>query len=347
MKAARLWEFGKPLRLDEIPSPELKTGTDVVIKIAGAGLCHTDIACIDGTLADIRGKFPKLPFTLGHENAGYVQEVGKDVVEFKEGDAVLVYGARGCGVCEFCRRGETQRCNVNPITFGISPEYQGGFAEEMYVPSYENLLKVTGDPTELAPLTDAGLTAYRATRKVQKHLTPGSYSLVIGVGGLGLYAVQYLKLFGTSLVIAADLIEDKLELAMKYGADFALKADASDFSSRIDSITNMKGVKSVLDFVGNRESTQLAQRVLTNNAIYVDVGLGGGSLGVPLMYLIHSESVLTGSNWGTFNELKEVYELAKSGAIKSAVRRVDLSEINDAISLLRKGEIVGRAVLTP
>ena len=333
--------------MDEIPSPELRNGKDVIIRIAGAGLCHTDIACMDGVLADIRGKSPKLPFTLGHENAGYVRRVGRDVIGFKKGDAVLVYGAWGCGTCEFCRRGEKNRCPVNPITLGLSPEFEGGFAEEMYIPSYESLLKVTGDPTDLAPLTDAGLTAYRATKKVQKYLTPGSFSLVIGAGGLGLYAIQYLKLLGPSQVIATDLVEGKLELATKYGADTALKADSDDFASEIEKFTNKRRVRAVLDFVGKKESTELALKVLSNDAIYVDVGLGGGSMEVPLIYLIHSESVITGAMWGTFNELKEVYELARSGKIKSLVNRTKLSDINNAIAQMRKGRLMGRAVLTP
>lgn len=346
MKAARLVEYKKPLHLDDIPPPKLRTGADVIVKIAGAGICHTDLATIDGALPDLLGNMPELPLIMGHENAGYVYKIGDGVVGFKVGDPVLVYGGWGCGTCEFCRRGEEQRCRISPMLPGANKEYPGGFAEFLRVPSYKYLLKVEGDPTDLAPLADAGLTPYRAAKRVQRYLVPGSYSLVIGVGGLGFYALQYLNLLGNSSVIVTDLVESKLEFARKHGASFALKP-GEDFSSQIDSFTNGHKVRAVLDFVGTDESAELAMKVLSEDAIYVDIGLGGGSLKIPLMDLIHGESVITGNIWGTFSELKEVYELSRAGAIKNIVRRKKLDEINDAISQMRKGEIPGRIVVVP
>ncbi|MDG6988605.1 MAG: NAD(P)-dependent alcohol dehydrogenase [Nitrososphaerota archaeon] len=346
MKAARLHEFGKPLLWDDVPMPELRTGSDVVVRIAAAGLCHTDLSVMDRALPDIKGRFPPLPFILGHENAGYVHAVGDSVTGLKVGDPVLVYGAWGCGTCVFCRRGEEQRCPVSPLTPGISPEYQGGFAEFMYVPSSRYLLKVEGNMEDLAPLTDAGLTSYRAAKRVRSHLSPGSFSLVIGAGGLGLYALQYLRLFGSSTVIAADIADDRLALAESFGASVALNLSKGDPAERVASATGGRGVKSVLDFVGTSGTAALAMRVLSADGIYVDVGLGGGTLSVPLIDLIHSESLITGSIWGTYEELAEAYELLKSGKVKSTVQKFRLSDINSAIAQMRRGELLGRAVLT-
>lgn len=346
MKAARLHEFGKPLQWDDVPMPELRTGSDVIVRMAAAGLCHTDLSVMDGTLPDIRGNFPKLPFILGHENAGYVHAVGDSVTALKVGDPVLVYGAWGCGTCAFCRRGEEQRCSKSPLTPGISPEYQGGFAEFMYVPSSRYLLKVEGNLEDLAPLTDAGLTSYRAAKRIRSHLSPGSFSLVIGAGGLGLYALQYLRLFGPTTVIAADVADNKLSLAESFGASITLNSRKDNPVERIASATGGRGVRSILDFVGTNETAALSMKVLSADGIYVDVGLGGGTLNVPLIDLIHSESQITGSMWGTYEELVEVYELLESGKVKSKVQKFKLSDINSAITQMRHGEVLGRAVLT-
>lgn len=345
MNAARLHEFGRPLQWDDVPTPELRTGSDVIVRMAAAGLCHTDISVIDGTLPDIKGRFPALPYILGHENAGYIHAVGDSVTGLKAGDPVLVYGAWGCGTCVFCRRGEEQRCPVSPLTPGISPEYQGGFAEFMYVPSSRYLLKVEGSMEDLAPLTDAGLTSYRATKRVRSHLSPGSFSLVIGTGGLGLYALQYLPLFGSSTVIAADVADRKLRLAENFGASVALNLREDNPVEKVASATGGRGVKSILDFVGTSATAALSMKVLSADGIYVDVGLGGGTLSVPLIDLVHSESSITGSIWGTYEELAEVYELVKSGKVKSTIQKFNLSDINSAITQMRNGELLGRAVL--
>ena len=317
----------------------------MIVRMAAAGLCHTDISVIDGTLPDIKGRFPALPYILGHENAGYVHAVGDSVTGLKAGDPVLVYGAWGCGTCVFCRRGEEQRCPVSPLTPGISPEYQGGFAEFMYVPSSRYLLKVEGSMEDLTPLTDAGLTSYRATKRVRSHLSPGSFSLVIGTGGLGLYALQYLRLFGSNTVIAADVADRKLRLAENFGASVALNLREDNPVEKVASATGGRGVKSILDFVGTSATAALSMKVLSADGIYVDVGLGGGTLSVPLIDLVHSESSITGSIWGTYEELAEVYELVKSGKVKSTIQKFNLSDINSAITQMRNGELLGRAVL--
>jgi propanol-preferring alcohol dehydrogenase len=347
LQAARLHSYRNPLVIEQAAEPKLRSKEGVVLKVAGAGLCHTDLAYIDGLLPDVRGKSPNFPYIMGHENSGYVSEIGDSVTGFSKGDPILVYGAVGCGTCEFCRKGEEQRCSVNPITIGLSPEYEGGFAEYMYVPSYKYLLKVEGNPTDLAPLTDAGLTSYRASKRVRNYLTPGSFSLIIGMGGLGMYALQYLKLMGVSSIITLDVVESKLEMARSFGADLVLNSRDSSVLNEIDSFTKNKGVKVIMDFVGIEATASFAMKLLSNDGIYVDIGLGGGSLSVPLINLIHTEAVITGNMWGTFRELEEAYTLAKTGTIKSLVNKVKLAGINEAINDLRQGGTNGRIVVTP
>ncbi|MDG6932412.1 MAG: NAD(P)-dependent alcohol dehydrogenase [Nitrososphaerota archaeon] len=347
MKAARIYEFKKPFVIEDAPFPEIKSDEGVIVNVAGAGLCHTDISYMDGLLPDVRGKVAKFPYIMGHESSGYVYKVGDGVAGFHEGDPVLVYGAVGCGMCEFCKKGEENRCSVNPMTIGLSPEYEGGFAEFMYVPTYRNLVKVSGDPTDLAPLTDAGLTAYRAAKKVRSHLDPGTYALVFGVGGLGTYAIQYMKLFGAGSIIAIDTNDSKLEFALKLGADHALKFDSESIVEHVRGITGGRPVKAALDFVGINATANAAVKLISGDGIYVDIGLGGGTLSVPVIDLIHGELLITGNMWGTFNELRETYELVKSGKVNSILTRRKLEEINSVVSDMRNGRIVGRAVLTP
>lgn len=347
MKAARLYEFKKPFIVEEAPEPEIKSENGVIVKVSGAGLCHTDISYMDGLLPDVRGKVAKFPYIMGHESSGYVYKMGEGVNGLREGDPVLVYGAVGCGMCEFCKNGEENRCSVNPMTIGLSPEFEGGFAEYMYVPSYRNLLKVEGNPTDLAPLTDAGLTAYRAVKKAVGYLRPGTFSLIIGIGGLGSYALQYMKLFGASKIIAVDVNQSKLEGALKLGASDSLNFNSNSIIEDMHSITEGSGFRAILDFVGTSMTAELAMKVISNGGVYVAIGLGGGTLTVPTINLIHTEAVITGNMWGSFNELREVYHLAHDGLVKSVLERRTLDEINQAFSDLREGRVQGRIVITP
>src|SRR5438128_1668255 len=215
MRAARLHAFGEPLRIDEMAVPEVARD-EVLIRIAGAGVCHSDL--------HIRtGEFPlppgfELPLTLGHENAGYVEAVGPEVKSVERGDAVAVWGGRGCGSCRICRQGDEQCCNM---ALWVAA---GGYAELMHVPSERFLIPLDGlDPVAAAPLADAGLTPYRAIRKVLPHLYPGAAVVVVGIGGLGHMALQILKAVAPSTrIIAVDVARDRLDAALALGASDAV-----------------------------------------------------------------------------------------------------------------------------
>ncbi|MGA9927105.1 MAG: zinc-binding dehydrogenase, partial [Nitrososphaeraceae archaeon] len=201
----------------------------------------------------------------------------------------------------------------------------------------------------LAPLTDAGLTPYRAIKKVRHILGPGKYIAVIGIGGLGSYAIQYARILGSGAsVVALDHCEDKLQLATDLGADFTVNIEKTyDVKDEIGKITRDNGFDVVLDTVGLENTLNLGIKTLNRNGAIVVVGLFGQEIKMPLFETVTKEYQLYGSLWGNYNELCEVIELAVKREVKHRVQIFSLSEINDAIELLRVGNITGRAVIIP
>jgi propanol-preferring alcohol dehydrogenase len=236
---------------------------------------------------------------------------------------------------------------------GLS-EYDGGFSEYLLVPSYKFLVKAGNQetslkPEELAPLTDAGLTPYRAIKKVRHILGPNKNIAIIGIGGLGFYATQYAGILGSgATVLAIDRSEDKLALAKKVGADFTFNiSNLEGIRDNIDDVTNGQGIDVVLDSVGLESTINMAANILNKNGAIVVVGLFGNEIRTPLFQTVIKEFQIFGSLWGNYNELCEVIELAKKGKIKHYIHKFSLSKVNDAIDLLHTGNISGRAVITP
>ena len=338
MKAARLHALRQPLRIDEVTTPVVARD-EVLIRIAGAGVCHSDL--------HIRsGEFPlppgfDLPLTLGHENAGYVEAVGPDVTSIRRGDAVAVWGGRGCGSCRICRQGDEQCCNM---ALWVAA---GGYAELMHVPSERFLIPLDGlDPVAAAPLADAGLTPYRAIKKVLPHLYPGAAVVVVGIGGLGHMALQILKAVAPSTrIIAVDVARDRLDAALALGASDAVDA-RGDPAGEIMRLTGGEGAQAVIDLVGSDASLRTAAGAVGRMGIIVIVGLGGGTL--PYSFLgVRAECTVTCSYWGSYNEFREVLALARGGHIRPVVRRYPLEQVNEALDSLERGEVHGRAVITP
>lgn len=349
--AARIHKYRSALVVEDVQKPAVSSPEGVLLRVGAAGLCHSDVHLING---DWQKSLPlSLPKTPGHEISGWVEEIGSSVPEnaFEKGDLVAVFGGWGCGFCVYCKRGDEEMCII-PKWPGLS-QYDGGFSEYLLVPSYKFLIKVDKQtelkPEEIAPLTDAGLTPYRAVKKVRHLLVPGKYIAVVGIGGLGSYAVQYARILGAGAnIVALDHREDKLQLATDLGADFAVNIDKKDDVKKdINRITNGNGFDIVLDTVSLESTLNLAVETLNRNGAIVVIGLFGQEIRMPLFETVIKEYQVYGSLWGNYNELHEVIELAMKGAIKHHIQKFSLSKVNDAIELLRDGNITGRAVIIP
>jgi alcohol dehydrogenase, propanol-preferring len=373
MLSARIRKYQNTLVVENTEKPIITKGEQVLVKVGATGLCHSDLHLING---DWRNSIPlQLPKTPGHEIAGWIEEAGNSVPErlFNKGDMVAVFGGWGCGVCIHCKNGDEQMCNFVKWP-GIMTD--GGFAQYVLVDSYRFLVKVErggrdkdNDNTkngsrlkveEVAALTDAGLTPYRAIKKIRNLLGPGRNIAIVGIGGLGYYAVQYAKIIGQSAnVIALDRKDENLQLAERMGADFTVNISSSpekyqqeqqpqkDVKAEILRITQGKGVHVVIDCVGAENTIYDSIRLLGKGGVLVIVGLFGNRITIPLLPAVINEYSVIGSLWGNYNELHEVIELAKSGKVKHMLHKFALDNINEAISLLKEGKIVGRAVIVP
>lgn len=351
MVAARIHEYQRPLVVESVQKPRKIVGESVLVRVGAAGLCHSDLHLISGEWKDaIPLQLPKIP---GHEVAGWVEEIGDNVPEgiLEKDELVVVFGGWGCGVCTFCKRGDEQMC-IRPRWPGLS-DSDGGYSEYLLVPSYRYLVRVGKrgglKPEELAPLTDAGLTPYRAIKKVRHMLGPGTSIAVVGMGGLGMYGIQYASLLApNSTIIAIDRSDKKLNIADNFGAEYTVNSvSCKDIRKEILCLTNGRGVDVVVDTVGAENTVADSFKSLAKNGALVVVGLFGSQIKVPLLQAIVNEYQVYASLWGNYNELREVIDLAAQRKIRHALQRFSLKDINQALDLLRQGQVMGRAVIVP
>jgi len=348
VKAVRLLDWKSEPELVEVDRPEPGPG-QVVIKVGGAGACHSDLHLMNDFEPGAAPWSP--PFTLGHENAGWVDAVGEGVTRFEPGQPVAVYGPWGCGRCERCTAGMEMYCEdlfAAPVPGGGGGlGLDGGMSEYMLVPDTRLLVPLPDglDPAQAAPLTDAGLTPYHAIRRSFAKLTPGATAVVIGVGGLGHMAVQILAATTAARIIAVDQRESALKLAQEHGADIALKSDDAAVGE-IRAATGGRGADVVLDFVGVDATLGMAALAARQMADLTIVGIGGGALPVSFFSVPYEVSIQT-TYWGARPELVELLDLAARGLIGSRVTKFPLDRGVDAYRALRAGEIDGRAVVVP
>lgn len=327
----------------EIPEPTPGPG-EVVIKVGGAGACHSDLHLLWDM--DASAIWP-LPMTLGHENAGWVHALGAGVTGFSEGDAVAVYGAWGCGVCARCAVGMENYCEQPSLVGGGGLGADGGMADYLLVPSARHLVPLPKglDPVTAAPLTDAGLTPYHAIRRSWPKLTPDATCVMIGVGGLGHIGVQIARATTAAQVIAVDVKPEALELARKVGAHHAVLSD-ENAAQTIRDLTGGRGADVVLDFFGSTETLNLARGVARVLGDVTIVGIGGGE--VPLGFFTQPyEVTMTTTYWGSRPELAELLALAASGQITSESSIYSLDNAAKAYADLHNGTVTGRAVVVP
>jgi alcohol dehydrogenase, propanol-preferring len=348
MKALRLIDWKTEPEIVEVPKPTPGPG-QVVVRIGGAGACHSDLHLMHDFEP---GLLPwQLPFTLGHENAGWVDCVGDGVSTVAEGDAVAIYGAWGCGKCERCRLGIEGLCEnqaAAPVFGGGGGlGLDGGMAEYLLVPSERLLVGLPEnlEPATAAPLTDAGLTPYHAVRRSWSKMTPTSTVVVIGVGGLGHVAVQLVKATTAARVIAVDNRAEALDLATTLGADDVVPSD-DHAAAVIKELTGGKGADVLLDFVGASPTIELARGAARPLGDVTIIGVGGGSVPLSFVSQPYEVSIQT-TYWGTRPELVELLQLASRGLVHVETTTYSLDEAPQAYRDLREGKVRGRAVVVP
>jgi propanol-preferring alcohol dehydrogenase len=348
MRALRLMEWKSEPKLVDVPAPVPGPG-QVVVQIGAAGACHSDLHLMHEFESGLLPWGP--PFTLGHENAGWVHALGTGVTGLEVGQPVAVYGPWGCGHCTHCQLGIETLCenpHGAPVPMGGGGlGLDGGMAQYMLVPFSRHLVPLPEglDPVSAAPLTDAGLTPYHAVRRSWGKLAPGATAAVIGVGGLGHLAVQILKATTAAQIVAIDTREEALALATDYGADLSIQSNP-DAAREIRAYTSGRGADVVLDFVGSESTLSLgaaAARMLGDLTI---VGLAGGTLPVSFFSVPYELSIQT-TYWGSRPELVEVLALGARGLIRPKIATFSLEKAVEAYKALASGEIEGRAVVVP
>jgi NAD+-dependent secondary alcohol dehydrogenase Adh1 len=347
MKAAVLHQYDTKLKnpdfvvWEEIPEPKLQGDTEVLVRVGGAGVCRTDLHIIEGIW---REKVDvKLPYVMGHENAGWVEEVGRGVEGFKKGDPVICHPLNLNCTALAARRGHDMHVEGSEFP-GISTN--GGYAELLRTGA-SSLIKLpqTLAPKDVAPHADAGLTAYHVAKKAAAHLQPGERVVVIGVGGLGHIAVQVLSALCPADIIALDRSDVALGLAKECGAHHTVKADENQVEA-IRALTGGKGAEAVIDFVGEGNSIENGLAMTRNDGAYYIVGYGG-EIRISAIDMITTERRIIGNLVGNYAELVELMELANRGKVNLATKHYKLGEANQALHDLNQGKIKGRAVLVP
>jgi NAD+-dependent secondary alcohol dehydrogenase Adh1 len=341
VKAVRLHKYDERPVVEEIREPQITGPLDVIVRIGGAGLCRTDLHVVEGQWADRSGV--ALPYTLGHENAGWVQEVGSAVTNVAPGDTVILHPQVTCGLCRACRAGDDMHC-VSSYFPGITSD--GGMAGLLKTGARACVrLDPALQPADVAALADAGLTAYHAVKKAAPLLYPGASVVSIGAGGLGHIGIQSLKALTPATVIVVDPSEGALELARRLGADHTVVADGTQVEQVMD-LTGGQGAEVVIDYVGEKGAEADAWRMTRRAGSDFVVGYGG-VLSVPTIDIISTERNIIGNLVGTYNDLAELMVLAAQGKVELHTRTYPLDEVNRAMDDLEAGRLRGRGILIP
>jgi D-arabinose 1-dehydrogenase-like Zn-dependent alcohol dehydrogenase len=351
MRSFEVCTCGEPLQCVEVEDPKPQ-GTEVLLRVLAAGVCHSDLHFWEGSydlgggkrlmLAD-RGV--KLPLAMGHESAGEVVALGPDATGVKIGDRRLVFPWIGCGVCPVCRRGEEQLC-TSPRFVGVFRP--GGYSTHLLIPHPRYLLDFGNIPVEQAtPLACAGVTTYGALKKIDPDTLKREAVVVVGAGGLGLICLSILKAMGGRGAIVLDIDARKREAAMQAGALSAIDPAAPDAAQQVTQAAG-GALWAAVDLVGSSSTVQLCVNCLTKGGTLIVVGLFGGDIVLPTPYLPLRALTLRGSYTGSLRELTELVELVKQAPLPYVPTRLrPLEEANAALDDLRAGRVIGRQLLGP
>ncbi len=341
MKAVRVVGYHENLQLDDVPAPEVTGPHDVVVRIGAAGVCRTDIHILEGQWAE--KSQVRLPYTIGHENAGWVHAVGDAVTNVREGDKVILHPLITCGLCRACRFGDDVHCENSQFP-GIDTD--GGYAEYLKT-SARSVVKLDDslEPSDVAALADAGLTAYHAAAKAARRLRAGDRVVVIGAGGLGHIGVQVLAALSPAEIAVVDRNPDAVKLALEIGAHHGVVADG-DHVEEVLQLTGGHGAEQVVDFVGEGGSTREGLAMTRRAGDYHIVGYGEDIV-VPTIDLISTEKNIIGNLVGSYNDLVELMALAAQGRVRLHTVKYGLEDFQTAIDDLSAGRVRGRAILVP
>jgi D-arabinose 1-dehydrogenase-like Zn-dependent alcohol dehydrogenase len=343
MKAAILYQARQPLKIEDLQMPEVRD-EDVLIRVASCGVCHTDLKVMEG-----RTRFTP-PTILGHEVAGTVEELGARCADFKVGDRVIIGMRYKCGRCRYCLSARENLCERRPAPPTLKKNdgsmvtrwNVGGFAEYVAAPGYMVFKIPDGMSMEEASVVGCRVTtAYNAV-KHRGRLEPGDSALVIGCGGIGLNAVQFLKCFGAYPIIAVDIAEEKLDAARNFGATHTINAGAEDPVKAVVELTG-GGVDKAFEAIGDpKTADQIIQATRAGGTATIIGGLGGEPFTISSGNFVTREITITGVSSRRANDVEEVFQMATAGRIelKSLITRsYPYEQINEALNDLEHGRL--------
>ena len=343
MRAAQVVAYGKPVSVTEVDEPAIRDPHDVIVRVAGAGVCRTDVHILHGELDE--AFHPRLPLTLGHENSGWVHAVGPAVSHLEVGDPVLVHPAVTCGHCTGCRSGNDMHCRS--WRFPGVDGWPGGYAELLRTSARALVRLPEGtDPAPLAPHADAGLTAMHAVRRLAPYALPGTTVVTIGCGGVGQIAVQLLRLLTTAHLVVVEIDPGKAEAARRLGAHTVLELPAPEAARAVRELTEGTGVAVVLDLVGEGDVPAHAMDMLAKGGVYSIVGYGG-FVRIEHLDMINRELTILGNQIGTYADLVDLVEFVGRGEVTIDSTLFPLDAAPEVLHDVEAGRIPGRAVLVP
>jgi NAD+-dependent secondary alcohol dehydrogenase Adh1 len=341
MRAVQVVGYNTKLQLTEIPEPQVSGPLDVIVRIGGAGVCRTDLHILEGQWAEKSGV--ELPYTIGHENAGWVHAVGDAVTNVQVGDKVILHPLITCGLCRACRSGDDAHCESSGFP-GIDTD--GGYAEYLRTTA-RSVVRIDDalEPADVAALADAGLTAYHAAAKAARALRPGNVCVIIGAGGLGHIGIQVMKAISAATLVVVDSNPAAVQLAVEIGADQGIVADGTQIAQVLE-LTGGAGAEAVVDFVGEGGATADGVAMLRRAGNYYVVGYGE-NIDVPTIDVISTEINFIGNLVGSYNDLQDLMVLAAQGKVALHTTKYALDEFQQAIDDLDRGLVRGRAILIP
>jgi propanol-preferring alcohol dehydrogenase len=342
MRAVQLTQIGEPLEDADVPIPEIGPA-DVLIRVAAAGICHSDAHYRAGI-----SQIDSLPLTLGHEVAGHVEKVGAQVANLAAGDRVCVHYLVTCGRCDFCKRGQEQFCRHVQM---IGRDRDGGYAEFIKVPGANAFPLPDEIPFEVgAIMMCSSATALHALNKTR--FKAGDSIAIFGFGGLGFSALQLARAFHCGDLYVVEINPAKLASAASMGA-MAIDARAPDPVEQIKEATSGKGVDVALELIGSAKTMRQAVLCLGTLGRAALVGLTAESMSLfPYTELINKEAEIIGVSDHLATEVPALIEFARSGKLRfppETLRVVDLdaAQINAALDSLQDSIDHVRTVIVP